>query len=100
MAGHIHHSRPASLDCTSRTQRNPCNRRDNVAELEENCRRRNSSGNPQLVAKLYTEYVAMEQKVDGVRKERNDNAASMKVRHKCTTEWEGVEAFSWLVLTQ
>ena len=32
------------------------------------------------MAKLYTEYVAMEQKVDGVRKERNDNAASMKVQ--------------------
>jgi lipopolysaccharide export system protein LptC len=59
-----------------------CNHRDNVAELEENCRRRNSNADPQLVAKLYTEYVAMEQQVDAVRKERNDNAASMKVRHR------------------
>lgn len=50
------------------------------------------------MAKLYTEYVAMEQRVDGVRKERNDNAASMKVRHKWTGKWAGVAAALQLVL--
>ena len=59
-----------------------CTCRDNVSELVENCRRRNSNADPQLVAQLYTDYVALEQQVDAVRKERNDNAASMKVRHR------------------
>ena len=71
-----------------------CHRRDNIAELEENCRRRNSNADPQLVAQLYTEYVAMEQKVDGVRKERNDNAASMKVREEGTGTWAGAGALA------
>lgn len=46
------------------------------------------------MAKLYTEYVAMEQKVDGVRKERNDNAASMKVRQEHTESLAGAGALT------
>ena len=49
-------------------------------ELVENCRRRNSAGDPQLVAQLYDEFVALNREADVVRKERNDNAASMKVK--------------------
>ena len=57
----------------------PC--REHVEELAENCRRRNSQADPALVAALYDEFVALDREADAVRKERNDNAASMKVLH-------------------
>lgn len=50
-----------------------------MEELVQNCQRRKSDADPRLVAKLYDEFVALDREADAVRKERNDNAASMKV---------------------
>lgn len=52
--------------------------RDHVEELVENCQRRKADADPRLVAQLYDEFVALDREADAVRKERNENAASMK----------------------
>ena len=69
----------------------PC--RDHVDELVENCKQRNATAaDPRLVARLYDEFTLLDREADGLRKERNDNAASMKVRvadnmHKLPHQW-------------
>ena len=49
-------------------------------ELVTNCKQRNSDADPRLVAQLYEEFAEFEREVQSVQKQRNDNAASMKVR--------------------
>lgn len=77
----IHSSPETALNSLQGNILASCKCRDHVDELVENCRRRNSKADPQLVARLYDEFTAMDRQADALRKERNDNAASMKVRH-------------------
>lgn len=53
--------------------------RDNVALIAENCRLRNSSADPALVASLYEEFLALKAESEALRASRNENSASMKV---------------------
>ena len=53
--------------------------RDNVDAVAANCRNRLSNGDPQLVARLYEEYVSAQQETDKLRAARNENSNAMKV---------------------
>lgn len=53
--------------------------RDNVEAVAANCRARLSSADPQLVARLYEEYVKAQQDTDRLRAARNENSSAMKV---------------------
>lgn len=52
--------------------------RDNLQRVEENCRKRNSNADPNLVVRLYDEYTTLQQQADAVRSARNENARAMK----------------------
>jgi hypothetical protein len=53
--------------------------RDNVEAVAANCRNRLSTADPQLVARLYEEYVRAQQETDKLRAARNENSSAMKV---------------------
>ena len=44
-----------------------------------NCERRNSAADPRLVARLYDNFVQLQQQAESLRQARNENAAAMKV---------------------
>ena len=44
-----------------------------------NCERRNSNADPRLVARLYDEFIHLQQQAESLRQARNENAAAMKV---------------------
>eukprot|EP00878_Enallax_costatus_P002889 GHUV01003083.1.p1 GENE.GHUV01003083.1~~GHUV01003083.1.p1 ORF type:complete len:503 (+),score=138.63 GHUV01003083.1:661-2169(+) len=50
----------------------------NVDLIAENCKLRDSSADPRLVAQLYEEYVALKASSDNLRASRNENSAAMK----------------------
>jgi hypothetical protein len=54
--------------------------RDNLQAVVDNCRVRNSTANPQLVAELYDEYLGIKQQAEALRASRNENSQAMKVR--------------------
>lgn len=54
--------------------------RDNLDVVSQNCKNRLSSAQPDAVAKLYDEFVALKQEVDQIRASRNDNSAAMKAK--------------------
>lgn len=54
--------------------------RDNVQMITENCRLRNSSADPALVAQLYEQYLQLKAESEALRASRNENSAAMKVR--------------------
>lgn len=53
--------------------------RDNVQMLTENCRLRNSSADPALVAQLYEDFLQLKAESEALRASRNENSAAMKV---------------------
>jgi len=55
--------------------------RDNLQLVIENCKLRNSSADPAMVAQLYDEYVKLKAESDTIRTSRNENSAAMKVRN-------------------
>ncbi|KAL4859468.1 Serine--tRNA ligase [Chlorella vulgaris] len=54
--------------------------RDNVEAVAVNCTNRLSSADPQLVARLYEEYVEAQQQTDKLRAARNENSSAMKAK--------------------
>ncbi|QDZ18919.1 serine--tRNA ligase [Chloropicon primus] len=52
--------------------------RDNVEEVEANCRDRNASADPRLVAELYTKYLERNQELAEAQQARNANAKKLK----------------------
>lgn len=52
---------------------------NNVDMIADNCRLRDSTADPRLVAQLYEEYVSLKATSDNLRASRNDNSAAMKV---------------------
>jgi hypothetical protein len=54
--------------------------KDNLQAVVQNCRDRNSQADPERAVQLYDEFVKLKGEVDGLRAERNANAAQMKVR--------------------
>ncbi len=67
------------MDADEQLQRWPASVRDNVDALVVNCEQRNSAADPRLVAKLYDEFLQLQQQADSLRQARNENAAAMKV---------------------
>jgi hypothetical protein len=57
---------------------------ENVDMLKANAINRNSNADPEKVAELYSQFVAMSRETDALRKQRNDNAKAMKVRTEPT----------------
>lgn len=56
--------------------------RDNVHMIAENCKLRNSSADPALVAQLYEDFLAIKAESEALRASRNENSAAMKVRER------------------
>lgn len=54
--------------------------RDNVQLIAENCKLRNSSADPALVAQLYEDFLELKAESEALRASRNENSAAMKVR--------------------
>lgn len=52
--------------------------RDNVEEVESNCRDRNSDAEPRLVAELYAKYLERNQDLADLQQARNANAKKLK----------------------
>ncbi|CAD7703066.1 unnamed protein product [Ostreobium quekettii] len=52
--------------------------RENLEEVRDNCRRRNSGADPDLVVSLYNEFVEVSRECDRARAARNENSKSMK----------------------
>jgi seryl-tRNA synthetase len=52
--------------------------KENLELVKKNIERRNVKADAERTAALYTEWCLLEQKADELRRERNDNAASMK----------------------
>jgi seryl-tRNA synthetase len=53
--------------------------RDNLQLIADNCKLRNSPGDPARVAQLYDEFTRLKQESDSLRASRNENSAAMKV---------------------
>lgn len=53
---------------------------NNVDMIVDNCKHRDSTADPRLVAQLYEEYVTLKTCSDNLRASRNENSAAMKVR--------------------
>lgn len=60
--------------------------RDNVQLITDNCRLRNSSADPALVAQLYEDFLALKAESEALRASRNENSAAMKVGGWC--QWQ------------
>lgn len=56
--------------------------RDNVEAVAANCRLRNSTADPALVAQLYDQFAQLKAASDALRSSRNENSAAMKVRSR------------------
>ncbi len=53
--------------------------KSNLDKLRENVKNRNSSADPDLVARLYDNWVRVLEELESVRADRNSNARAMKV---------------------
>jgi Seryl-tRNA synthetase N-terminal domain len=52
---------------------------ENVEKLKANAVNRKSNADPEKVAELYAQFLALTGETDALRKQRNDNAKAMKV---------------------
>lgn len=54
--------------------------RDNLDAVIRNCKMRQANADPSAVARLYEEFVALNQETDRVRAARNENSSAMKAK--------------------